>query len=226
MPGYELKTVAVPIGGRDYLLCVLSDHQQFAADLGAAERAGISSATWPHFGQLWPAGSVLAEHLAGLALEGKRILEIGCGMALSSLVLHRLGANITASDHHPLAGEFLARNCVLNELPPLPYVDAHWDRPDISLGRFDLIVASDVLYERGHAQGIADFIERHISAEGQVIIADPGRGNAGALRRLLLVQGFTCSEQRLAFVAGALPPHRGMLLSFQRSEKAPLGSVD
>jgi predicted nicotinamide N-methyase len=216
MPGYQMKTVAVPIGGRVYQLCVLADHQQFAADEGAAELAGISSATWPHFGQLWPAGNVLAERLAGFAIAGKRILEVGCGMALSSLVLHGRGADITASDHHPLAAEFLARNARLNDMTAVAYADTHWDRPDATLGLFDLIVASDVLYERGHAVGIAEFIARHTAPIAEVLISDPGRGNAAALRRLLMEQGFSCDEQRLAFSADDRPPYRGRLLHFQR----------
>jgi predicted nicotinamide N-methyase len=216
MPGYQVKTVAVPIGGRVYQLCVLADHQQFAADEGAAELAGISSATWPHFGQLWPAGNVLAERLVSFAIAGKRILEIGCGMALSSLVLHGRGADITASDHHPLAAEFLARNARLNDMTAVAYADAHWDRPDATLGLFDLIVASDVLYERGHAVGIADFIARHTAPIAEVLISDPGRGNAPAFRRLLMEQGFSCDDQRLAFSADDRPPYRGRLLHFRR----------
>lgn len=216
MPGYLMKTVAMTISGRVYKLRVLSDHQQYVVDQGAAELAGISSATWPHFGQLWPAGSVLAEHLASFPIKGKRILEIGCGMALSSLVLHGRGADITASDHHPLAARFLAHNCALNDMPPLPYVTAHWDRPDVGLGSFEVIVASDVLYERGHAVAIAEFIVRHAAASAEVLISDPGRGNAPALRRLLIDQGFVCDEQRLAFASGDRPPYRGRLLHFHR----------
>lgn len=216
MPGYLMKTVAVTIGGRSYKLRVLADHQQYVADQGAAELAGISSATWPHFGQLWPAGSILAERLSRFPIEGKRILEIGCGMALSSLVLHGRGADITASDHHPLAAEFLAHNCALNDMTSLPYLTAHWDRPDVSLGSFEVIVASDVLYERGHAVGIADFIARHAAASAEVLISDPGRGNAPALRRLLIDQGFVCDEQRLAFANDDRPPYRGRLLHFHR----------
>ncbi len=221
MPGYQLKTVAVTIGGRIYQLCILADHQQFSADSGAAEAAGISSATWPIFGQLWPAGAILAEHLCTFPISGKRILEIGCGMALSSLVLHSRGADITASDHHPLAPEFLARNCALNALPPLPYVDAHWDRPDVALGKFDLIVASDVLYERGHADSIAQFIARHSAEAAEVLLTDPGRNHAQRLRRLLIEQNFACSDQRLAFAATDTAPYRGRLLHFRRSLRQP-----
>jgi len=216
MPGYQVKTVAARIAGREYALCVLSDNQQFADADGAGERAGVSSATWPLFGQIWPAGLVLAEHMATMDVRGKRILELGCGMALSSLVLHGLGADVTASDHHPLAAEFLARNCALNGLSSLPYRDAHWDRPDATLGRFDVIIASDVLYERGHADSIAAFIASHAAATADVVISDPGRGNAAAMMRLLRALGFAGDERRAAMSADDRPPFRGRLLQFRR----------
>lgn len=65
----------------------LLDRQQFSDPLGLAERMGISSATWPLFGLLWPSGALLAAHMAARVLRpGERILEIGCGLALASLV--------------------------------------------------------------------------------------------------------------------------------------------
>ena len=216
MPGYQTKTVAATVAGRLYTLCVLADNQQFADADGAGERAGVSSATWPLFGQLWPAGCVLAEHMATQDVAGKRIIEIGCGMALASLVLHSLGADVTASDHHPLTADFLARNCALNDLPSLPYLDAHWDRPDGALGLFDVIIASDVLYERGHADSIAAFIERPAAPPAGVGSSAPGRGNAAAMMRLLRALDFVGDEQRVAMGINVEPPFRGRLLSFRR----------
>jgi predicted nicotinamide N-methyase len=216
MTGYRLKNVTVRIGGRDFALSILADHQQFAADDGAAEAAGISSATWPIFGQLWQAGTVLAAQVAQLEVGTRRVLEIGCGMALSSLVLQARGADVTASDHHPLAPMFLERNCALNGLPPIRYVHAHWDRPDPALGAFDIIVGGDVLYERGHADSIAGFVARHAAADAEVLISDAGRGSAGRLRRLLGEAGFTCEEQRFARDDTDLPPFRGRLMHFRR----------
>src|SRR5690606_40800053 len=56
-----------------------------------------------------------------LPVEGRRILEAGCGIGLASLVLQRRGADVVASDIHPLAEAFLAYNSALNELPAVHY---------------------------------------------------------------------------------------------------------
>ncbi|MFL6618262.1 MAG: class I SAM-dependent methyltransferase, partial [Povalibacter sp.] len=161
MSGYNVEIRCVQVGGIDYQLRTLSDRQQFHDPEGHAERAGISSAAWPIFGMIWPVGIALAEEMSRIDVAGRRILEAGCGLALSSLVLRRRGADITAIDHHPLAHEFLIHNTQLNHLEPIPYVDAAWESSNAALGKFDLILGSDVLYEPNHAQLLAGFIERH-----------------------------------------------------------------
>lgn len=215
-PGYEVRIVTLHIGGSDYRIRALSDRQQFADPDGDAERAGISSALWPLFGQIWPAGVVLAEAASSVPIKGRRILEFGCGLALSSLVLQRRGADITASDHHPLVAEFLQHNTLLNGLPEIAYREAAWIEENPELGRFDLLLGGDVLYEREHVLLLAGFLDRHATPDAEILITDPGRGNANALGRALTAQGFSVAEERLRFGIDDVPPYRGRLLRYRR----------
>lgn len=217
MPGYTTRDVPVSIGGTDYTIRALADLHQFSDPDGDASRAGISSANWCLFGQVWPAGIVLAETLAAMDLSGKRILEIGCGLGLSSLVMQRAGGDVTASDYHPLAEPFLRQNAELNGLEPPRYVDLPWESNQPELGDFDLIVGADVLYERGHAALLLGVVARHGSDAGQVLIADPGRGNSGAFATGMKALGYEFSEIRCAFAAGEVPPHRGRILTWDRA---------
>src|SRR5207245_11131911 len=122
MPGYEVKHQRIAIAGTDDLIIrSLLDRQQFSDPLGDALRVGISSAAWPIFGLVWPSGLRLAARMALRPVTSERILEIGCGLALASLVGHRRGADITASDCHPQAAKFLLENVRLNDLSPLKY---------------------------------------------------------------------------------------------------------
>ena len=69
------------------------------------------------FGLVWPSGVQLALHMAQRPwLANERVLEIGCGLALASMVCHRMGMDVTASDCHPLASDFLLENVRLNDL--------------------------------------------------------------------------------------------------------------
>jgi len=215
MPGYTTRQMTVRLGGHNYRIRALSDLQQFADPNGAAERAGISSALWSLFGQVWPSGRVLAETMCSFDIEGKRILELGCGLGLSSIVLQRRRADITASDHHPLAESFLEFNASLNDLPAIAYHDLPWTVPDAKLGRFDLIIGSDILYERGHAAQVADMMLRHAQPDAEVLITDPGRGNSGPFTRALAAQGYTATEQRSRFDERDVES-RGRLLSYRR----------
>ena len=211
MPGYLTKQEQITVRGvADVTVRSLLDRQQYADPLGQAEGLGISSAAWPLFGLLWPSASQLAARLGAHRVTlGERILEIGCGLGLASLVGHRRGADVTASDCHPLAGGFLDENVRLNDLAPMKYRHGHWSASalqrqqalDAGLcalsGRFDLIIGSDLLYERDEAGELAAFIARHAAPGAQVWIVDPDRGNRAAFNRHMLAQGFAFSELRL-----------------------------
>jgi len=103
----RVRYQTLEIGDVDLHVRSLRDRQQFADAGGAAGRAGISSASWPLFGVVWESGKVLAQLMLGHEIAGLRVLEVGCGIGLASLVLRRRGADITATDQHPEARAFL-----------------------------------------------------------------------------------------------------------------------
>ena len=223
MPGYRTKQERISIAGVDDLVIrSLLDRQQFSDRDGAAERIGISSAAWPLFGLLWPSGALLAARLGARPVKaGERILEIGCGLALASLVGHRRGADMTASDRHPLTALFLAENLRLNNLTPMKYLHGDWDAPGDdgagTAGGFDLIVGSDLLYERDASGALAGFVSRHAKASCEVWIVDPDRSNRPAFNRRMADDGFTRHEERLDAAATSTgPAYKGRLLVYRR----------
>ncbi|MDQ5942638.1 MAG: hypothetical protein QG572_1454 [Pseudomonadota bacterium] len=229
MPGYQTRQQQVAIRGADSLLIrSLLDRQQYADPDGRAEAAGFSSATWPLFGMLWPSGLQLAAHMAARPLKaGERILEVGCGLALASLVCHRRGIDITASDAHPLARGFLLDNVLLNALPPLAYRHGNWAEPVDTRqdeaaapgveGRFDVIMGSDVLYERDDHGHLAGFVARHAMPDAEVLIVDPDRGNRPAFTRRMDRLGFDLHQTALRTPEADGLPYRGRLLRYVRS---------
>ena len=112
MPGYQVKHETLTLGASDFVIRSLLDKQQHADQHGEAEAAGISSAAWPLFGLVWPSARILADAMQTQDIAGKRVLEIGCGLALASLVIHRRRGDITASDRHPLARSFLEKKTI------------------------------------------------------------------------------------------------------------------
>lgn len=223
VPGYDTRILAVQVGDQTYRLRVLSDNQQFADPDGHGDQLGISSAQWSLFGQVWPVGRLLAEEMAAADIRGKRILEVGCGIGLPSLVLQQRGADVVASDIHPLAEPFLAYNSALNGLPSVHFRQLDWNEPLPSLGTFDLIIGSDVLYERDHPALLAGVVERHARPGSAMVLTDAGRGHTSAFTREMAALGFEAAEQHHDLRDDAGNPVRARLLRYRRSAAAAPG---
>jgi len=213
---YTVKFEDLQIGGAPYRLRSLLDNRQFSDPEGVAEGLGISSAMWPLFGLLWPAGCVLAERMSHIEFRGRRVLEVGCGLGLASLVAAACGADVTASDVHPLAGAFLRENAALNHLAPIRFHRGDWKIADGALGQFDLIVGSDLLYERTMPGALAGFIARHAAGTAEVIVVDPGRGLHAPFGRLMGGHGYSHAKVAVARHATAGGSFKGGIHSYTR----------
>ncbi|QBC42968.1 class I SAM-dependent methyltransferase [Iodobacter fluviatilis] len=215
--GYQIKHQQVAVaGGLELNIRSLLDIQQYYDPLGEAEKAGISPACWPLFGQLWPSAQKLADLMQVYQLGERRVLEIGCGLALASMVVHRRNGDITASDCHPLTENFLNANLLLNALPALKYSTGNWDRANPELGKFDLIIGSDVLYERNQPAALATFIDLHAATDAEVLIIDPNRGNRTAFNRQMAEHGFNLTETLIKTPLHNGNAYKGRLLKYLR----------
>lgn len=216
MSGYETREQDVSVGRLSFRLKTLKDRNQYFDPEKKAEKAGVSPSNWPLFGQLWPASRVLAQAVKNITIENKRILELGCGLALPSLVLKQRGANITASDRHPMSQQFLQRNLALNGSSNIPFEQISWEQPDPEIGQFNTIIASDVLYEQNHADLLAHAIEKLATPQAKMLLTCPGRGYRNRFARLMKAQGFSLKEKRLAFNEDEIAPFKGRLMIFTR----------
>lgn len=127
----------------------------------------------PYWSVLWRSGVALGRELDGMALEGLRAVELGCGLALPSLAAARAGATVLASDACPEALELAQRNAALNGVA-IEMATADWAEPDelVKRGPFDLVLAADVLYERASVDLLGRLLPR---LAPEAWIADPGR---------------------------------------------------
>jgi predicted nicotinamide N-methyase len=134
----------------------------------------------PYWADLWPSGVALARYVAGLDLVGTRVLELGCGLALPSFAAALAGADVVATDWAPEALTLVEANGAANGLPVETAI-VDWRAPfPPELGRFDAVLAADVLYEARNAVPILALLEATVSPEGMVLVADPGRRHAPA----------------------------------------------
>jgi predicted nicotinamide N-methyase len=212
----RIRYQTIEFGKLDIHLRTLRDKQQYSDEEGRAEALGISSATWSLFGVVWPSSEMLAHFMLNYDVSGKRVLEVGCGIALSSLLLNKLHHNITATDYHPEAGGFLKQNTALNMDADIPFVRTDWTEDNEVLGRFDIIIGSDVLYEQEHIAPLVNFINRHANPGCAVIIVDPRRGQVGRFSKRMTSLGYHHDEDGSTEDNSSQPPFKGRVLQFTK----------
>jgi predicted nicotinamide N-methyase len=105
----------------------------------------------PYWAELWPASLALAAALPDVA--GLRVVELGCGLGVPSLVAAARGADVTATDWADDAVELLRRNAARNDLVLRAEV-RDWREPWNE--RFDLALAADVLYEQRNVEPLLE----------------------------------------------------------------------
>lgn len=212
----RLRYQTLEFANADIHIRTLRDNQQFHDPDGHAEALGISSANWSLFGVVWPAGQVLARFIDDYPHQNKRILELGCGIGLASLLLNQQDADITATDYHPEAQGFLQANTELNGNPDIPFVRTDWNDEESELGRFDLIIGSDVLYETGHIEQLLGFIDQHANYHCDVVLVDPGRGNHAKFSRGMVAAGYSHQQHKPDYNEHLDKEFKGQILQYQR----------
>ena len=120
----------------------------------------------PYWAELWPAASALAGALPE-RLDGIRVVELGCGLGVPSLVAARRGADVVATDWAADAVALLERNAARNGVVLRAAV---WDWREPSAERFDLALAADVLYEQRNVEPVAAAL-RSLAPEALVGLA-------------------------------------------------------
>lgn len=216
MPPLRFRYQTIEFEGVDIHVRTLRDNQQYLDVDGIAEKLGISPSTWPLFGLIWDSSEVLAHVMLDYEIGGKRILEVGCGIGLTSLLLNHRRADITATDHHPEAGNFLLKNVALNKGKEIPFFRTGWEDGDSDLGGFDLIIGSDLLYQGDHVELLAAFIDQHAKPRCKVILVDPGRGYHGRFSKKMVRLGYSHSHSKPENSDYLSQPFRGQILRYGR----------
>lgn len=108
-------------------------------------------------------------------LDGRRLLDVGCGSGLFSLAARRLGASVRSFDYDPASV-----GCALELRRRFFPDDAAWtveqgsilDRPYVdSLGAWDVVYAWGVLHHTGDMWRAFEHVARLVAPGGQLFVA-------------------------------------------------------
>jgi len=135
-------------------------------DDGGVEWAPIA----PYWAVLWRSGLVLARTVEGMGVRGKRVIELGCGLGLPSLAAARAGAEMLATDEDSDALELVDLNA---RAAGLAVRTRRFDfKAEPAPARFDLAIASDILYEEASVQPLLELLP---SLADEIVICSPIR---------------------------------------------------
>ncbi len=147
----------------------------------------------PYWAELWPSAHALTEFIveSPALFKDKDILELGCGMGLTTLALARGNPQkLLATDYEQPALDATRRNFNLNgsaQNISLQLLD--WRSPNLNQ-KYEMIVASDVVYEERFFQPLIDLFQNFLAEKGTIILAEPNRSTARTFFGKLALAGF------------------------------------
>jgi predicted nicotinamide N-methyase len=173
-----------------------------------ARRALASGEHMPYWGLLWPSGLALAEEIvtslpgpvSDQRREKRRALELGCGLGVTATAALDAGMALWAADCFPEAVAFCRYNALRNtgRLPRTAVLDWRTEAGQAAcraLGRFDTLLAADVLYEEQDITPLLELAPRVLAPGGTFWLAEPGRRVARMFVEMARVWGWRDDER-------------------------------
>jgi predicted nicotinamide N-methyase len=199
---YPTSTVNIKIGGKTFVVEAIRDLDE-AIDL-ICQAISLSETKdpfaedlCPYFGVLWPSGQAISQYLFEHSdiVKNKSVLELGCGLGLPSLVVSHLGGRVLATDFHPDVEKYFFRNCRHSSIN-CDYKRLNWREDFSTVGAFDVVIGSDVLYESKHPRELASGLLKFVKPKGTIILSDPGRAY---LQAFIKAMNFYGIEEEMSF---------------------------
>lgn len=134
----------------------------------------------PYWAEYWPSAFALADYLlTGERVQGRQVVEIGCGMGLVGLAAALSGAEVVLTDYDPHALLLAELNLLQNGVTGATTALLDWRHPDLGQ-TFDVVLAADILYERRSFEPVLHAIQDLLTPTGVALVAEPGREVARA----------------------------------------------
>ncbi|MEM6630675.1 MAG: hypothetical protein AAF694_13430 [Bacteroidota bacterium] len=130
----------------------------------------------PYWTEIWPSALGMASYLLKnpKELQGKTIVEIGCGMGLPGMVGAMLGCKVLLTDYIADARSAAKLLWELNGLAPPLWQTMDWRNPDPAI-QGDVLLASDVIYEARNYYPLLGAIPKLLNKEGYTLLSEPRR---------------------------------------------------
>lgn len=195
---YPITDTTFQIGDRHIKLTIVDDPDRFLDTLSREDCDG--RLYLPYWTYLWESAIGLARYVSALGdrISGQHILEIGCGYGFAGIVANQIGAEVVFSDFEYDALLFAKLNAQQNGISSVDFVQMDWNTPCFQC-QFDVILASDVIYEEQNWGPIITLLKNHLKPNGIALFSEPNRKNADGFFNNVHKNGFTY-EKSTCFV--------------------------
>ncbi|ARM30385.1 methyltransferase [Prosthecochloris sp. HL-130-GSB] len=201
---YDMDSFSCTLGGERFDFFSVRDSYALLDRISPEEFARDEQ--MPYWAEIWPSSLSLAEYMISeLDLSGRKVIELGSGVGVAGIAAARKGGRVVATDYSSEAVKFMRLNALQNSVA-LECRQLDWRSIGIE-DRFDVLVAADVLYERGNLLPIIGAIDALLQPDGCAWIADPRRRLAQQFLELAFENGFSVSTFPRCIEHGAQQVH-------------------
>lgn len=129
----------------------------------------------PYWTEIWPSALALSRYIISenTRIAGKNVLEVGAGLGLPSLVASAYTDTVVCSDYFQDALTFSKRNASLNGATHIQHRLIDWRNYEGA--KFDIILASDVAYEKRFFPDLPAAFKNMMHDDSEVWMSEPGR---------------------------------------------------
>ncbi len=147
-----------------------------------SDHADVLDEKIPYWAELWPSAIAMSQYLLENKdlLQGKSIIEIGSGLGLPSIVAGEFASKIVCTDYIQESLDFAKANYLLNYPTDEKIIFDILDWRNIVdvQTKYDIIIASDVAYERKAIADLENCLMQLAHENSLVILSEPNRDMA------------------------------------------------
>ena len=187
---YPVTDTTIQLSDREIQLTIVDAPDRFLDKLSREDSEG--RLFLPYWIYLWESAIGLARHISELdkVLSDKRVLEIGCGIGVAGITACQAGAKVVFTDFEHDALLFAKHNAQQNQVNSAFFVQMDWNALCFQ-DKFDVILASDVIYEEQNWQPILSLLQNLLNPDGVAFFSEPNRKNADGFFISIRDNGFT-----------------------------------
>lgn len=158
----------------------------------------------PFWAATWRAAQGLDRFLATLDLQGRRVLELGCGSGQAGVGAALRGASVLATDTVELALQVAQLNAwSLGE--KIRFRLLSWGKSTPLEEKFPLIIGSDLVYDPSLYPALECCARQHLGPSGRLYLSEPHRHSGDKFSSWIRQAGWQTVEHDVDLNDGRVP---------------------